>query len=355
MKCKQSGFLKKLRCFFFSKKERGIALFLVLWVLTLLSVIVGEFCRTMRTEVNITRNFKEETQAYYIALAGLNTAIAELVKNEVTPPQVKASEASETSDTEEEKIEWRTNTNIPRIPFAQGYFKVTIGNESGKININKADQRLLKMMLNRFDLEENDKEGIADSILDWRDKDNLHRLNGAEDDYYQSLPEPYECKDGDFDSIEELLLVKGMTPEIFYGGLKDIVTVWQDEDSATTRKTRRKRKGSKKKGFDFSKININAASPEMLRLLPRITDDQILKIMEFREENNFKSLDELFPILGIEAYKAILPFITLKESVLFTIRSTGMIEDSHTRKGVEIMVKIDSKLKKKYRIVRWIE
>jgi len=242
MRYKKSGFLKKSS---FSKKERGIALFLVLWVLTLLSVIVGEFCRTMRTEVNITRNFKEETQAYYIALAGLNTAITELVKNEVTPPKVKASEVSKTSeasDAEEEKIEWRTNTNIPAIPFAQGFFKVKIGNESGKININKADRRLLKMMLNRFEIEENDKEGIADSILDWRDKDNLHRLKGAEDDYYLSLPEPYECKDGDFDSTEELLLVKGMTPEIFYGGLKDIVTVWQDENSAKKRKKRGVRK-----------------------------------------------------------------------------------------------------------------
>jgi len=93
----------------------------------------------------------------------------------------------------------------------------------------------------------------------------------------------------------------------------------------------------------------------MLRLLPQITDELILKIMEFREENNFKSLNELFPIVGDEAYKAILPYITLQESTFFTIRSTGMIEESHTRKGVEILVKIDSKLKKKYRIVRWIE
>ncbi len=71
----------KLRC------EKGIALFLVLWVLTLLSVIVGEFCYSMRTEVNITRNFKDQTEAYYIALAGLNRAIGELIRNTVIPPK----------------------------------------------------------------------------------------------------------------------------------------------------------------------------------------------------------------------------------------------------------------------------
>ena len=62
---------------YFLKKddERGIALFMVLWVLALLTVIVSEFCVAMRTEVNMTRNFKEETQAFYIAGAGLNIAI----------------------------------------------------------------------------------------------------------------------------------------------------------------------------------------------------------------------------------------------------------------------------------------
>ena len=67
--------------------------------------------------------------------------------------------------------------------------------------------------------------------MDWRDKDNLHRLNGAEDDYYLSLPQPYKCKNGDFTSIEELLLVRGVTPEIFYGGLKDMVAVYQDKET----------------------------------------------------------------------------------------------------------------------------
>lgn len=65
--------------------DRGIALFLVLWVLALLMVIVGEFCHAMRTEVNVTRNFKEETEAYYIALAGINHAVVELLRNDLIP------------------------------------------------------------------------------------------------------------------------------------------------------------------------------------------------------------------------------------------------------------------------------
>ncbi len=228
--------------------QEGIALFIVLWVLVLLSVIVGEFCHTMRTEVNITRNFKEQTQAYYIAVAGFNTAVAELIKARV------ANIPREEDD--EDEIQWRINADIPAVAFAQGHFKVEIGNESGKININKAEQGLLIMMLDRFDLEDNDKKVIADSVLDWRDSDQLHRLNGAEDDYYQGLPEPYECKDADFDSVEELLLVKGMTPEI-YRKLRDAVTVYQDEQPAV--KLKKKTKKKQKKQFNYNKININAA------------------------------------------------------------------------------------------------
>ncbi len=117
------------------KNENGIALFMVLWVLMLLSVIVGEFCYAMRTEVNVTRNFKEQTQGYYIALGGLNRAIGELVRNEFIPEKsastttgsegsssaespfgpAKSSAGNEkdAEDVEADASRWRINSQIP--------------------------------------------------------------------------------------------------------------------------------------------------------------------------------------------------------------------------------------------------
>ena len=335
------------------KSQNGIALLLVLWVLTILSVIVGEFCYTMRAEVNITRNFKEDTQAYYIALAGLNRAIAEVVKMEILPKKSASSE----DEGEQEEISWRVNTDIPPAKFAGGEYRVSIENESGKININMADQGLLKMMLKGFDLEESEKDVIADSILDWRDKNNLHRLNGAEDDYYNSLPEPYECKDDDFDAPEELLLVRGVTPEIFYGGLKEMVTVYKDDEPTPakrqTSKTKARRRKKTKAGFN--KISINAASPQVLRSLPGMTDDLVEEIVEYRKEKDFKSLTELLPILGSEVYGSVLPFLTLKMQPYYTIKSMGMVEDSKTRQGIMAMIKIDRKAGKGYRIIECLD
>jgi general secretion pathway protein K len=327
------------------KSERGIALFLVLWVMALLTVIAGEFCYAMRTEVNITRNFKEETQTYYIAVSGLSLAIGELVVNEFVPRQVKAPAGGE----EPEDIRWRINTDIPAIPFGEGQFKVERENESGKVNLNRAGGPLLKMMLNNFEIEDTDKNIIVDSIMDWRDKDNFRRANGAEDDYYLSLPQPYKCKNGDFTSIEELLLVRGVTPEIFYGGLKDMVAVYQDKETGTERDNLRRA------GFDFNRININAASPRMLRALPRMTEDMVQAIMKYREKKDFRSLSDLSLIVGSDIYAAISPYITLSLSPYYTIKSVGMLKESQTRQGVQAVVKIDRTLQKGYEVIQWID
>ena len=328
----------------FINGEKGIALFLVLWVLTLLSVIAGEFCFAMRTEVNITRNFKEQTTAYYIALAGVNRAIGELIRNEVILQQVgqpKVEKEEEGQEGEEEQDLWRMNVDIPPVPYGRGQFEVKIGNERGKININEANPTLLKMMLSAFDIEEQQKNIIVDSIMDWRDDNNLHRLNGAEDDYYKSLPEPYECKDGDFDSVEELLMVRGVTPEIFYGGLKDMVTVFNYGRS----------KG--KKTRIIYTICINAASRKMLLALPSMTEALADEIINYREDADFKSLTEIASLVGPDVYHSIIPYITMNKSPFHSIVSVGKVEETKIRQGVKAMVEINRRLKKGFRIVQW--
>jgi general secretion pathway protein K len=317
------------------KNQAGIALFMVLWVLTLLSVIVGEFCHAMRTEVNITRNFKEMTQAYYIAAAGLNTAISQVIANR-GEPYGAPSEDGETDET----IRWRVNAEIPAVAFAQGQFTVRIDNESGKINLNTAGNELLTLMLEGFELDDTDKNIIVDSILDWRDKDDLHRINGAENEYYLSLSDPYHCKNGDFDSIGELLLVRGMSPEIFYGGLKDRVTVYSEETSE--KKVQ-------------SKININAAAPLLLRALPGMTDDLVQNLTEYRKQADITSMTDLIEILGIETYTAVYRFLTLESCPYFTITSTGSMKNSSINQGVQALIKLDVQEDKKYKILQWMD
>ena len=319
---------------------------MVLWVLILLSAIAIEFCFAMRTEIKMVRNFKEQTEAHYIALAGLNRAIFELLRNESSPEKKKLL-PDENEETAETDSRWRMNTDIPPVPFAAGRFKIHIKNEAGKININTADEPLLKMMLNGFEIEEQEKSIIVDSIMDWRDENDLHRMNGAENDYYQSLPEPYDCKNGDFDAIEELLMVRGVTPEIFYGGLREMVTAFQDQGS---KRGKIRRRPSKAGG---SKICINAASRAMLLSLPQMTEDLAQSIIDFRKESDFKSMGEVPTLLGANVYGAISPYVTLQASPYYQVLSVGGIKGSSTRQGVSMVVEINPTLKERYRVIQW--
>lgn len=328
------------------KNETGIALFLVLWVLTLLTVIAGEFCYVMRTEVNCTLNFKEKTQAYYIAEAGLNRAIFELIKNDVLP--LKEESLFTETKVQEFVPRWKYNTDIPEVSFAQGSYKVKIGNESGKVNINRAGKPFLRIMLSTFEVDDHKKDVIVDSIIDWRDKNTFHGLNGAEDDYYRALPEAYECKDGDFNSPEELLLVRGVTPEIYYGGLQDMVTVFQGYRSKI-------RRGRGRKRFNYNQININAASAKMLRSLPQMSDDLVDAIIEYRKEEDFKSMTDLLAIVGADVYTQISRYLTLKKSYYYTIDSVGKIKDSNIKESLQALVIIDKKLIEGYSIVHRLD
>ncbi len=335
--------------------ERGIALFLVLWVLALLTVIVGEFVHAMRTELAITRNFKEQTQAHYIAYAGLETAIAGLIRQEIAPPAPDREKEAET-----ETIQWRSHAEIPWIGFGDGAFKIEIENESGKINLNAADARLLGLLVRGLELEDEQKAIIIDSIQDWRDPDTAHRVNGAEDDYYQSLDAPYYAKDQPFDSVAELLWVRGVTPELFYNGLKQRATVWGDpgdkENNSPNRpippEGRSREKTEKKRGFDFKKINLNAASEAVLAALPEITEDEVAAILEFRAKTEFKNLGELVPLIGGERYAALRPFLTLEKAKIYTIRSQGKLTGSPVAEVLEAVVAIDKDFERNYRILK---
>jgi len=189
----------------------GMAVILVIWIVVILMAMVAEFTYSMRTEINITRNFKEEEEAYRLAIAGIEQAKHELLLvNDLRGIHFNEDHVL-ILDQEVEVLPERKRE------LGRGSFEYSITDEDGKLNINIAKQDQLRSVFLESGVESEEVDTIVDSILDWIDTDDLHRLNGAEEDYYQSLDHPYSCKDAQLETIEELLLVKGMTPEIFYG------------------------------------------------------------------------------------------------------------------------------------------
>jgi general secretion pathway protein K len=324
--------------------DRGFALVLVLWILVLLTAMVAEFAYSMRTEVNITRNFKEATQAYYITHSGLIRSIVEMLRNTST------TKNREFGDEAAESRVWRVNVPIPSQGFGAGEFTVYIDNVAGLIDLNTASEKLLRLMANTLDLSDDRRAVIVDSILDWRDKDDFHRLNGAENTYYKSLADPYGCKNGPFDSVEELLLVRGVTPELFEKHLKAIVTTTPKKKAKPSGKGHRSRRAVR---TNVGQININAAPRQLLEALPQITPLEVQNLVDHRIERDFSSLLEVQNLMGAQTFSAISPYLTLSLSPYYTIRAEGRVTGSSVRQTIRAVVQIDEQLPGGYEILSW--
>lgn len=329
--------------------NRGIALLMVIWILMLLMVIVTEFCFSMRVRTNTTRNLKETTQSYYLAMAGVNQAIAEIINNRGTPDAVTTVKGL---TDEEAGIPWRVNTENPVVTLGGGEFQVWIENQSGKIDLNAADRKMLMLVLGGFELNDAQKETIVDSILDWRDADHLHRTSGAEDDYYESLPHPYEARDADFESVEELLMVRGVTPQVYFGGLEKRLAVFPKENAASG-KSRTAGRVRRSPAETAGRLNINAVSPDLWAAFPKMDADLISKITEFRKEHDFKSVAQLQEIVGPEIYHSISPYLTTESSPYYTLHSIGRICGSRISSEICADVWFDPQIPGKYRIMGW--
>lgn len=350
------------------KNESGIALFLVLWVLVLLTVIAGEFSYSMKTEINLVRNEKENTEAYYVALAGLHHAIYELVLHKVYFEEPLSGA-------------FRLNVPSPYTPFADGGYLVRIDNESGKVNVNEASSRLIEMVIAGLDMPEKESRIMADSLLDWRDSDDFHHVNGVESDYYMSLPEPYACRNGRLLSIEELCYVRGFQREIVDNDLIDLFSVAPNENLYRKKRsdiqdytTLENRDGAGDhqiqqfltlekreealyigKKSDYDKIDINAASFRMLQALPGMSAEAAQEILRFRLEKDFDSVYELKPIVGNNVFTQIEPYLKVDEGRFYTIRSLGTAGIDKTIQGIKVMVRIDGAMANGFKIIEWLD
>jgi len=188
------------------KTARGIALVLVMWVLSLLTVMALALTQIQRTEGALTANQLDSARFRAQASAVMSLVALNLLS---TPP----------STFEEQALVWVPDGR-PRLFQLDGEgFLVTLSNESSKLNLNEVTREQLLALIEVVQGEENQDEllrdQIADAILDWRDENDLSMLNGAEDADYEAAGLPYGARDGPFRSVEELQQVLGMPVWLF--------------------------------------------------------------------------------------------------------------------------------------------
>ena len=176
--------------------QRGIALVMVLWLVVLLGVIATSHARNARIETRLAFNQSELIKARARAEAGVNRAIMELLRR----------------DTE---THWPVDGTVTRFNFYGGSVMISIRNASGLVDLNNASPDTLDKLLGGMNVEESLRQQLVDATLDWRDKDNLRHLNGAEDSDYRHAGVDWTSRDGALVSVDEWRYVMGMTRSLF--------------------------------------------------------------------------------------------------------------------------------------------
>lgn len=197
------------------RRQSGVALVLVLWVITLLSVIAGNFAFSMRGEAKIARNLVSTAQAQALADAGVQKAWFELSK----PPT--------------DLQRWQANGVAHQFTMGDAVLTVTLQDETGKIDLNTASDALLQGLFKSVGLNEEASVALVDAVVDWRDADKLRRLHGAEEDNYHAAGKSYIPTNTPFETVDELQRVLGMSPDL-YRKLAPALTVYSKQAGVNT-------------------------------------------------------------------------------------------------------------------------
>jgi general secretion pathway protein K len=290
------------------KAERGFVLLAVMLVLTLLAVVVTEFALSARLEASMIRSYRDGVAATHLAEAGVQQAIREIL----TPSQVAALDESGQLVFYRAPAGQPTPVRLPALPrdhvaLGPGAFSYRISDETARLNINASAPDRLDRLLAALGVDRSEREIIVDSIQDWRDADELHRLHGAESDFYLRLPLPYRARNGNLQDVGELLQIRGVTRELYFGadgrpGLSELVTA-----------------------AAVNAINLNTAPPPVLKALG-LSDAEIEDVVQARVRAPYPSVPGRFAGRGLAV-----------GSSVFRIEAEGMVAGGGRRHVVAVV------------------
>jgi len=211
------------------RRLRGSALMIVLVVVMIVSLGAYTFSELMFTHNETATLSSQNIQAKWLVDAGIDVARVHLLQ----PHEQRMSAGGDFDNptvfqavnviTDPDPNMTGNFTLIAPNLDSDGYtagFRFGLEDESSRLNLNAltlADKyatdggREMLMALPGMTVD------TADAIMDWIDDDDETREFGAEFDYYQSLGSPYEPNNGPFNTVEELLLVRGVVPELLFG------------------------------------------------------------------------------------------------------------------------------------------
>jgi len=285
--------------------RRGNILIAVMWVLVIMSLLTLALGFEARSDIERTRIGRDRAKAYWLARAGVERAKFEFGLSRVRGDQPQ-------------DIRLRH-----RFEFDEGYADVQVRSTASQMSVNTQNREMWDQLLKLY-LPEDERlrDEIMDAIFDWTDPDDLERLNGAESDYYLSLSPSYHPRNGPFFSVEEILLVRGVTEAMYYGtagpegvpGLKDIL------NNEPPR---------------LNKFDINSSPKAILMAFLEIGPQEADEIIQRRSQQLFADPSEAAQMVPGESADKLQRYFMTHNTNNVVVTSTGYVYNSAARYTVE--------------------
>ena len=312
------------------RARNGVALVIVMISIFVLAVLAGGFAYSMKIETKLAQHADSDTELKWIGRSGVEYARWILAMQASCPiepydalSQVWAGGSGSPCTTNGPLMEV-----LQEVHLGHGWFRWKIVDNERKMNINAAmapgGDALLQQALTIMGVDAGQMTPIVSAVLDWMDPDENTHLQGAESDEYQNLTPPYRAKNGPIDDISELLMIKGITWEMYTGAGSENYQM-----SAVQSRLNRFNIPGQMAAYTVAltnlftavssgRLNVNTASAEALQLIPGVDAlcaEQIVAGRGGEDDGSgltgpYRSLDQLrrIPCVTLELLRVIQQF-----------------------------------------------
>ncbi|MCK5451500.1 MAG: general secretion pathway protein GspK [Candidatus Omnitrophica bacterium] len=242
------------------ENSSGSILMIAMWALSVLTIFAIAMGTGVNSKIAFVSRYNTRHSLSYIAESGVKKAIAVLAaKGADSEYDILAEMGGTSASIFGSGTVGKGKFHIGYDVFVKNNVKrYGVQDEEGKININEAGYDVIAaLIVLAAGIDKKQADDLAAAIVDWRDTDDFPLINGVESSYYTSLNPPYACKNSPIQFFPEVMLIRGMTGDI-YNRIQPYISL-----------------------YGTGKININTAGEMVLRALG-MSKSLIRKIMSFR-------------------------------------------------------------------------
>ncbi|MEY3545915.1 MAG: hypothetical protein RLZZ313_276 [Verrucomicrobiota bacterium] len=206
-------------------RQRGVALLMVMLLIFAMAVIVTAFAYTMKVEGRLATRTQSESEMEWMGRSGIEMAkwvlsLSRQIPGEQTYDGLNQFWAGGVGPTNIADNPFE-GVSLTDVALGDGTISIEIVDAERYININSIATRnpqLLELILQLCGAGGSDSADVSSAIRDWIDpNDDSAMGGGAESDFYRTLNPPYVAKNGPIDDMSELLKIRGITPQLYWG------------------------------------------------------------------------------------------------------------------------------------------